>query len=49
MGVESAVRTSSHGTLYVVEGRIEAPTGDRPHVRAVWIVERSRPEPGPDW
>ena len=43
----TAVRTSSHGTCYVVDGPIETPTGDRPHVRTVWIVERDQSEPGP--
>ena len=43
----TAVRESSHGTRYVVEGPIETPTGDRPEGRTVWIVERNQSEPGP--
>ena len=31
---------SLHGTKYVVDGRIETPTGGSPMVRSVWIVDR---------
>jgi len=43
----TAVRESSHGTRYVVDGPINTPTGDRPQVRTVWIVERNQSETGP--
>ena len=31
-----------YGTRYVVDGPIQTPTGDEPHVRTVWIVEQGR-------
>lgn len=43
----TAVEESSHGTRYVVEGSMETPTGERPLVRTVWIVEHDRPERTP--
>ncbi|WP_431978700.1 DUF6883 domain-containing protein [Salinibacter sp.] len=30
----------------VVEGPIDTPTGDRPQVRTVWIMEHNQLEPG---
>jgi hypothetical protein len=33
------VRDTSHGRQYVVEGRLNTPSGRQPRVRAVWIVE----------
>ncbi|WP_423824669.1 DUF6883 domain-containing protein [Salinibacter ruber] len=31
---------------YVVEGPIDTPTGNRPEVRTVWIIEQDQSEPG---
>ncbi len=42
----TAVRESPHGTRYVVEGPIDTPTGNRPEVRTVWIIEQDQSEPG---
>lgn len=30
---------SSHGRKYIVDGRIETPSGKTPKVRSVWIVD----------
>jgi hypothetical protein len=35
----SKMMESPHGTKYIVEGRIETPSGKMPLVRAVWIVD----------
>ena len=31
---------SAHGRKYILDGRIETPSGKRPMVRTVWIVDR---------
>ena len=31
---------SAHGGKYILDGRIETPSGKRPIVRTVWIVDR---------
>ena len=31
---------SAHGRKYILDGRIETPSGKRPIVRTVWIVDR---------
>jgi hypothetical protein len=31
---------SSHGNKYIVDGRIDTPSGKSPMVRTVWIVDR---------
>jgi hypothetical protein len=36
---------STHGEKYVVDGPIESPTGRRPRVRTVWIVDRGQEAP----
>jgi hypothetical protein len=35
----SKILASPHGTKYIVDGRIETPSGKAPLVRAVWIVD----------
>lgn len=40
-----AVVASRHGEKYVVDGRLQTPSGRRPLVRAVWIVDRGRLAP----
>jgi hypothetical protein len=35
----SKVMASRHGTKYIVDGRIETPSGKMPLARAVWIVD----------
>jgi uncharacterized protein with HEPN domain len=42
--IESPVadRTQSpHGTRYVIDGPIDTPTNEQPHVRTVWIADRT--------
>lgn len=34
-----------HGSKYVIEGRLETPSGKTPSVRSVWIVDRGRDVP----
>jgi hypothetical protein len=36
---------SPYGTRYSVDGELETPTGRRPRVRTVWILERDFDEP----
>ena len=36
---------SIHGTKYIVEGPIDTPSGKRPVIRVVWIVDRGRDVP----
>jgi hypothetical protein len=36
---------SAHGKKYVVDGRIEIPSGKSPMVRSVWIVDRGLAAP----
>jgi hypothetical protein len=36
---------SVHGTKYIVDGPIETPSGKRPVIRTVWIVDRGRESP----
>ena len=36
---------SPHGTRYSVDGELETPSGRRPKVRTVWILERDSDEP----
>lgn len=33
----------SNGLAYIVEGELHTPSGKRPYVRSVWIVERNKP------
>jgi len=35
----SKIMVSPHGTKYIVDGRIDTPSGRAPLVRAVWIVD----------
>jgi hypothetical protein len=35
----SKMMASPHGTKYIVDGRIQTPSGKTPLVRAVWIVD----------
>lgn len=39
------VVASLYGTRYSVEGALETPSGRRPRVRTVWILERDSDEP----
>ncbi len=36
---------SQHGSKHIVDGKIESPTGKRPLVRTVWIVDSGSQEP----
>lgn len=36
---------SAHGQKYILEARIETPSGKRPIVRTVWIVDRGLDAP----
>ena len=36
---------SPHGCKYVLDGRIELPTGKSPKIRTVWIVDRGGEAP----
>ena len=36
---------STHGKKYIVDGRIETPTGKVPIVRTVWIIDRGETVP----
>jgi hypothetical protein len=36
---------SVHGTKYIVEGRLDTPSGKSPMVRSVWIVDRGLEAP----
>lgn len=36
---------SPYGTRYSVDGELETPSGRRPRVRTVWILERDSDEP----
>ncbi len=36
---------SSHGQKYILDARIETPSGKRPIVRTVWIVDRGLDAP----
>jgi hypothetical protein len=33
---------TDHGTKYIVDGKIETPSGRSPIVRTVWIIDRGR-------
>jgi hypothetical protein len=33
---------TGHGTKYIVDGRLESPSGRTPNVRTVWIVDPGR-------
>lgn len=34
-----------HGTLYIIEGDMETPSGRRPKVRTVWIMKKGTTSP----
>lgn len=36
---------SPYGTRYSVDGELQTPSGRRPYVRTVWILERDSDEP----
>ena len=36
---------STHGLKYILEGKIETPSGKRPTVRTIWIVDQGRDIP----
>jgi hypothetical protein len=36
---------SPHGRKYVLDGRIESPSGKAPVVRTIWIVDRGQDTP----
>ena len=36
---------SAYGVRYIVEGHLDTPSGRRPVVRSVWIVEKETEEP----
>ena len=38
-------RESTHGVKYVVVGRLQSPSGRRPMVRTVWIVDQGQEFP----
>ena len=42
--VASAI-TDAEGTTYLVEGELETPSGRRPRLRSVWLVERGKLAP----
>jgi hypothetical protein len=37
--------TSPHGQKYILDGRIESPSGKTSMVRTIWIVDRGQDEP----
>lgn len=39
----TAVKETSHGVKYLVEGELQTPSGKRPMVRGVWLVEDNDP------
>lgn len=41
----SKTMASPHGTKYIVECRVEAPSGKVPWVRTVWIVDLGQDKP----
>jgi hypothetical protein len=41
----TAQTTSPHGVKYLVDGRLETPSGKTPVVRTVWIVDRGLDTP----
>jgi hypothetical protein len=36
---------SAHGSKYIIDGQVNAPSGQVIHVRSVWIVDRGRQVP----
>lgn len=42
--VSSVVQTA-FGTKYLIEGRIEGPTGDSAEIRSIWFVEAGESQP----
>lgn len=36
---------SPHGVKYILDGRIETPSGERTKIRSVWIIDRGRDIP----
>ncbi|MCY3969429.1 MAG: hypothetical protein OXG74_05825 [Acidobacteria bacterium] len=44
-GEVTEVSRSRYGTRYSVDGPIETPSGRKPRVRTVWIVDRERGAP----
>ena len=44
-GTVAAIVESEHGTRYSVDGPLETPSGRRPVVRTVWIVEQGAEYP----
>jgi hypothetical protein len=36
----ASVTESPHGTKYVIVGRIQSPSGNRPLVQSIWIVDK---------
>jgi hypothetical protein len=41
----SVVVESEHGRKYIVDGQIDTPTGRRPWVRTIWIIDRGADVP----
>lgn len=41
----SKTMASPHGQKYVLDGRIESPSGKTPVVRTIWIVDRGQDAP----
>ena len=41
----ATIEDTRFGRRYTIEGRLDAPNGDAPIVRAVWFVEEGQAEP----
>ena len=39
------VAATQFGVKYTIDGPIETPTGSRPNIRSIWIVEPGEPSP----
>lgn len=39
------ITVSSHGDKYVLDGRIDTPSGKRPSVRTIWIIDQGLSKP----